>query len=223
MTGNTLREIFRRLSKHYGPMNWWPGDTPFEIAVGAILTQNTSWTNVEKAIVNLRRGRLLSPKRIDAASDEVLHEVLRPSGYFRVKSKRLRSFCRYVIEHHGGSMERMAGVPFKPLRAALLGVHGIGPETADDILLYACGKPVFVIDAYTRRFLHRHGHVDADVGYASLQDLFHDRLAVDLDLYQEYHALIVNLGKDFCRPKPRCEKCPLGPLLKAGQPIGVVP
>ncbi len=220
MTGHTLRAIYRRLSKHYGPTGWWPGDTAFEVAVGAILTQNTAWTNVEKAIANLKRERLLSPKRIAGATDEVLHDALTPSGYFRVKSERLRSFCHYLIEHHGASMKRMVRVPLEQLREELLGVHGIGPETADDILLYACAKPVFVVDAYTRRFLHRHGHVDETIGYAELQDLFHRRMAADVDLYKEYHGLIVYLGKDFCRSKPRCDECPLRPMLKPGQPIG---
>jgi len=221
VTGHRIRAIYRRLAKHYGSTGWWPGDSAFEVAVGAILTQNTAWTNVEKAIVNLKRGQLLTPKRIVAATDDALHDALRPSGYFRVKSVRLRSFCEHLIECHGASMKRMARVPLETLRPELLNVHGIGPETADDILLYACGKPVFVVDAYTRRFLHRHGHVDADIGYAELQNLFHDRLSSDVELFKEYHALIVYLGKDFCRPKPRCEECPLAPLLEAGQPIGI--
>jgi len=221
VTGHRLQAIFRRLNKHYGRTDWWPGDSAFEVAVGAILTQNTAWTNVEKAIVNLKRDRLLTPKRIAAATDDVLHDALRPSGYFRVKSVRLRSFCQHLIDHHGASMKRMARVPLESLREELLGIHGVGPETADDILLYACDKPVFVVDAYTRRILHRHGHVDADISYAELQKLFHKRLQADMRLYKEYHALIDYVGKDFCRPKPRCEGCPLAPLLKAGQPVGV--
>jgi endonuclease-3 related protein len=221
MTAQQLRTIYRRLNQHYGRTDWWPGDSAFEVAVGAILTQNTAWTNVEKAVANLKRDRLLTPKRIAAATDDVLHDALRPSGYFRVKAVRLRSFCQHLIDHHGASMKRMARVPLEPLREELLGIHGIGPETADDILLYACEKPVFVVDAYTRRFLHRHGQVDADISYADLQNVFHNRLAHDVDLYKEYHALIVYLGKDFCRSKPRCEQCPLVPLLKAGQPVGV--
>lgn len=223
MTHRRLRAIYRRLEKHYGPTGWWPGDTAFEISVGAILTQNTAWTNVEQAITNLKRDRLLTPKKIAAATDRELHVALRPSGYFRVKAQRVRSFCEYLIEQHGGSMKRMARAPLDVLRDELLDVHGIGPETADDILLYACGKPIFVVDAYTRRFLHRHGHVDANIGYADLQTIFHNRLPPDVPLYKEFHALIVHLGKDFCKPKPRCEGCPLAPLLESGQPCGVAP
>lgn len=222
MTGHRIRAIYRRLSKHYGPTGWWPGDTAFEVAVGAILTQNTAWTNVEQAIANLKRERLLTPKAIVDASDSVLHDVLRPSGYFRVKAVRLQSFCDHLLQQHGGSMKRMARTPLEALRTELLSVHGIGPETADDILLYACDKPIFVVDAYTRRFLHRHGHVDAKIGYAELQALFHRRLAADVALYKEYHALIVYLGKDYCRSKPQCEGCPLAPLLARDQPVGVV-
>ena len=221
MTGHRLQAIYRRLSKHYGPTGWWPADTAFEVAVGAILTQNTAWTNVEQAIANLKRERLLTPKAIVDATDTVLHDALRPSGYFRVKSVRLRSFCDHLLQQHRGSMKRMARTPLEPLRDELLSIHGIGPETADDILLYACDKPIFVVDAYTRRFLHRHGHVDATIGYADLQALFHRRLASDIALYKEYHALIVYLGKDYCRSKPKCEGCPLAPLLERGQPLGV--
>jgi endonuclease-3 related protein len=150
-----------------------------------------------------------------------LHAALRPSGYFRVKTQRVRSFCEYLIEGYNGSMKRMAREPLDTLRHELLQVHGIGPETADDILLYACEKPIFVVDAYTRRVLYRHGHVDHDIGYHDLQHLFHKRLSEDVPLFKEYHALIVYLGKDFCRPRPRCEGCPLAPLLKPGQPCGV--
>lgn len=223
MTRSQLLAIYRRLERHYGPTGWWPGDSPFEIAVGAILTQNTAWTNVEQAIANLKRERLLAPKAILAARDKQLYGALRPSGYFRVKAQRVRSFCEYLIERYNGSMKRMAREPLETLRHELLDVHGIGPETADDILLYACEKPIFVVDAYTRRVLHRHGHVDHDISYHDLQHLFHRRLPEDVPLFKEYHALIVYLGKDFCRPRPRCEGCPLAPLLKPGQPCGVAP
>jgi endonuclease III related protein len=219
VTKRQLLAIYSRLERHYGPTGWWPGDSPFEVAVGAILTQNTAWTNVEQAIANLKRARLLSPKKILACPDAKLHEALRPSGYFRVKAGRLRSFCRHLLENHRGSMARMARVPLDELRDELLRVHGIGPETADDILLYACGKPIFVVDAYTRRILHRHGHVDAGIGYHDLQERFHRRLPDDVALFKEYHALIVYVGKDFCRTRPRCEGCPLAPLLKPGQPL----
>ena len=206
------------MANHYGPTCWWPGDTSFEVAVGAVLTQNTAWTNVEKAIANLKRARRLTPKRILDCPDEELHELLQPSGYFRVKADRLRSFCAYLVETCGGSMKRMAARPLEALRPELLGVHGIGPETADDILLYACGKVVFVVDAYTRRILYRHGLVDGDIGYEALRALFENHLDPDWHTFKEYHGLIVWTGKDFCRAKPHCEGCPLQPTLKRGQP-----
>ena len=209
-----LHEIYERLSKHYGPTHWWPGDSDFEIAVGAILTQNAAWTNVEKAIDNLKRDTLLSPKKILDCSDGKLEESLRPSGYFRVKAKRLRCFCRHLMTNYGGSMKRMSRRPLEELRPELLGVNGIGPETADDILLYACRKPVFVVDAYTRRILSRHGIVEEIIKYEELRALFEKNLPPDLDMFKEYHGLIVYAGKDFCRRNPKCEECPLGPLLK---------
>lgn len=218
-----LADIYRRLSEHYGPTHWWPGDSPFEIAVGAVLTQNTAWTNVERAIVNLKRERLLNPKAILESSDDLLHEALRPSGYFRVKTIRLRSFCRYLIEQYKGSMARMAKQPLEVLRKELLAVDGIGPETADDILLYACNKPIFVVDAYTRRILSRHGLVPAKGDYHDLQRVFHQNVRADVHVYGEYHGLIVFTGKDFCRRNPKCENCPLSPTLKPGQPILVHP
>jgi len=209
--------MYECMAAHYGPTHWWPGDSEFEIAVGAVLTQNTAWANVERAIVNLKRGKLLSPRKILDCPDDKLHELLRPSGYFRVKTKRLRSFCRYLVERHSGSVKRMARRPLEALRAELLEVDGIGPETADDILLYACGKVIFVVDAYTRRVFSRHGLVNPKISYADLQTLFHTHLEADLHLFKEYHALIVWTGKDFCRRTPKCDQCPLAPTLKAGQ------
>lgn len=203
---------------HYGPTHWWPGDTPFEVAVGAILTQNTAWTNVEKAIANLKRAKLLTPRKILEADDNLLHEILKPSGYFRIKAKRVRSFCSHLVERYGGSMARMAKRPLDELRPELLAIAGIGPETADDILLYACGKPVFVVDAYTRRILSRHGLVKPDIHYEDLRAFFERQLPQDVHLFKEYHGLIVWTGKDFCRSHPKCEGCPLAPTLKSGQP-----
>ncbi|NUM52025.1 MAG: endonuclease III domain-containing protein [Candidatus Hydrogenedentes bacterium] len=214
-----LEEMYERLTAHFGPTHWWPGDTPFEIAVGAILTQNTAWTNVEKAIANLKRARKLSPKAILDCDDALLHDLLRPSGYFRVKSSRLRSFCRHLVMHYGGSMSRMARRPLEELRRELLGIAGIGPETADDILLYACDKPVFVVDAYTCRILSRHGLVSSSIGYEDLRARFERNLDSDLHMFKEYHGVIVYAGKDFCRRTPKCESCPLAPMLKRGQPL----
>lgn len=204
---------------HYGPTGWWPGDSPFEIAVGAILTQNTAWINVEKAIANLKRERLLSAKRLVACPLPALETALVPSGYFRVKAKRLRSFSDFLNERYRGSMARMAKRPLDSLRDELLAIHGIGPETADDILLYACDKPVFVVDAYTRRILGRHGLIDPTIGYEALRAIFESRLEPDVARFKDYHGLIVWTGKDHCRPKPRCDSCPLAPTLKKGRPI----
>ena len=213
-----LEDIYARLAAHYGPTHWWPGETPFEIAVGAILTQNTAWTNVEKAIANLKREDLLTPEALLDCPDGRCEEALRPSGYFRVKAQRLRSFCAYLVERYGGDMAAMAAQPLETLRPELLAVHGIGPETADDILLYACDKPVFVIDAYTRRILRRHGLLKKPLSYEELRALFERHLPRDVALFKEYHGLIVFTGKDFCRRRPRCEGCPLAPMLRRGQP-----
>jgi len=207
------------MAAHYGPTHWWPGDTPFEIAVGAILTQNTAWTNVEKAIVNLKREGLLAPRPILECPAAALERALTPSGYFRVKARRLRSFCDYLVRRHRGSVKRMAKRPLAGLRAELLEVNGIGPETADDILLYACDKPVFVVDAYTRRILSRHALAPPDIAYEDLRTVFENCLEPDVHLFKEYHGLLVWTGKDFCRRNPRCAGCPLEATLKKGQPI----
>ncbi|MFO7974527.1 MAG: endonuclease III domain-containing protein [Candidatus Hydrogenedentota bacterium] len=216
---HALHDIYRLLHEHYGPTDWWPGDTPFEIAVGAVLTQNTSWSNVERAIANLKRAKLLGPRKILACRDGVLEDALQPSGYFRVKTRRVRSFCRYLVSRYRGNMARMAARPLDELRPELLSVDGIGPETADDILLYACEKPVFVVDAYTRRILSRHSLCPPDIAYEALRALFEDHLEADLQLFKEYHGLLVFTGKDFCRRTPKCDQCPLGPLLKPAQPL----
>ncbi len=210
-----LADLYKRMSAHYGTTHWWPGDTPFEIAIGAILTQNTAWTNVEKAIANLKSARLLAPKAMLACPDGDLEAALRPSGYFRQKAVRVRGFSRHLIDHYGGSMARLSRRPLAELREELLALHGIGPETADDILLYACGKPIFVVDTYTRRIFSRHGLVPEDIKYHDLQAFFHEHVEPDLHVYREYHGLIVWTGKDFCRNRPRCEGCPLAPLLSS--------
>ena len=215
----TLEAFYRRMAAHYGPTHWWPGDSAFEIAIGAILTQNTAWTNVEKAIANLKRARLLSPRKMVACPVDELEAALRPSGYFRQKAKRVRLFCQHLIGHYRGSVVRMARRPLPELREELLALNGIGPETADDILLYACEKPVFVVDAYTRRILSRHGLVPPDIGYEPLRALFERHLDEDIHTFKEYHGLIVWTGKDFCRKQPDCGACPLRPLLKKGQPL----
>jgi len=216
-----LREIFRRLHDRFGPQHWWPGDTAFEVAVGAILTQNTNWRNVERAISNLKAARALSPRRIRDMDEEELGLLIRPSGYFRQKSRRLKAFVDFLFEQFGGRAAAMRRKSAPRLREALLGLNGIGPETADSILLYAAGKPVFVIDAYTIRVLGRHGLLDGGADYHAVQALFHRHLAPDAALYNEFHALFVRLGKDFCRPrKPACADCPLNDLNGPPAPDG---
>ena len=207
MTLQQARAIFERLLEQHGPQDWWPGETPFEIMVGAVLTQNTAWINVERAIANLRQARHLDAHRILEADDSELASLLRPSGYFNVKAARLKNYCRWYLQ--AGGFEVLRGWPTERLRHALLGVKGVGPETADDILLYAFERPVFVVDAYTRRIFSRLGHCASDVGYESLRHAFEHALAPDVALYNEYHALIVAHGKDICRPRPRCDRCAL--------------
>ena len=202
-------EVYKTLSEFYGPTGWWPGDSPFEIAVGAILTQNTAWSNVEKAINNLKNLNLLSPNKIVSVKRSVLEEAIRSSGYFRQKAERLVTFCTYLIENYKGKIELMAKKDTQKLREELLAIKGIGEETADDILLYACEHPIFVVDAYTRRIFSRHGLIDGNTKYKKIQEIFHKNLPKDIFIYKEYHGLIVWTGKDFCRKIPKCERCPL--------------
>jgi len=189
--------IFETLLKTYGPQDWWPAETPFEVMVGAILVQNTNWTNVERAITALKARKLLDLGRLRALSDSELADLIRPAGYFRVKARRLRNLLDFLASACGGNIRRMADFPVEVLRQQLLSVNGIGPETADSILLYALDKPVFVVDAYTRRLLNRHGFPEAASDYQKIQSLFTTHLAPDARLFNEYHALIVRLGKDF--------------------------
>lgn len=204
-----LLDIYERLFRAFGPQHWWPGDSPFEIAVGAILTQNTNWSNVERAISNLKKQRALNPKTLNSMPIETLREIIRPAGYFNVKAKRLKSFVRFLMENYDGSLKKMSGTDTERLREKLLAVHGIGEETADSILLYALGRAVFVIDAYTKRVLSRHGVLEYEEPYYRFQRLFHESLPNDPKFFNEYHALFVRLGKDFCKTKPRCDGCPL--------------
>ena len=208
-----LMAVYRRLHATHGPQHWWPGDSVFEIMVGAVLTQNTAWTNVEKAIANLKAANALSAEAIVAASHQRLAAWLKPSGYFNVKAKRLRAFCTWLIR--AGGAKRITRLPTDILRAQLLEVHGIGPETADDILLYAFNRPVFVIDAYTRRLFARLGVMDGKEGYEVLREMFEAALPTDAQLFNEYHALIVAHAKDICRPRPRCTVCKLSTLCSA--------
>lgn len=209
MRAESLLEIYNRLYGFYGPQHWWPGDTPFEIAVGAILTQNTNWANVEKAIDNLKAANALNPKRLMEMPVEKLALLIRPAGYFNIKAKRLKAFIEFLMNNYKGSMKKMRRDETDSLRKKLLLINGIGPETADSILLYALDKPLFVIDAYTRRVLSRHGIMDFNAPYDEYQRLFHEELDEDVSLFNEYHALFVKVGKEFCRPEPRCNDCPL--------------
>lgn len=204
-----LTKIYDTLYTAFGPQHWWPGETPFEIAVGAILTQNTNWGNVEKAISKLKKRGALDANTLYKMQDKKLAELIRPAGYYNIKTKRLKEFLGFLLNHYKGSIENMREEDTPSLRHKLLGIHGIGPETADSILLYALEKPVFVIDAYTKRVLARHKLISEKAGYHEIQELFHKSLARNAKHYNEYHALFVKLGKDFCRTKPECEACPL--------------
>lgn len=196
-----------------GPQNWWPGETRFEIIIGAILTQNTNWSNVEKAIANVKKAKKLSPKGIYCLSEGELAELIRPSGFFNVKAKRVKSFIDWFFSRYDGKLSRMFNQDVHILRRELLEIKGIGPETADSILLYAGNMPTFVVDAYTYRILSRHGLIPEESSYNEMKSLFEEYLPRDVGLYNEYHALIVNIGKMYCKPKRICERCPLNEFL----------
>ncbi len=202
-----LLEIYKRLSEHFGPRNWWPGDTAFEVMVGAILTQNTAWTNVIKAIDNLKAADCLNAEPIDALSQDELAQLIRPSGYYNMKARRLKAYCRWYLEQ--GGFDSINAMPTDVMRETILNVYGVGPETADDIVLYAFNRPVFVIDSYTRRIFSRLGLVDGSKNYEELRQHFEDSLPAESALFNEYHALIVIHAKEYCRKRPLCERCPL--------------
>lgn len=211
-TGRRLILIYELLDAHFGNLNWWPGDSAFEVIVGAILTQNTAWRNVEAAVDRLKAAGLLSAEALLAVDEETLALLIRPAGYYNVKARRLKTFVHFFLEHHGGSIEDMFAGDLSTLRNRLLQINGIGEETADSILLYAGNKPVFVVDAYTRRILQRHGLVSESFTYGEVQNLFMTYLPPEAGFYNQYHALLVNAGKRFCGKQPRCEPCPLRPL-----------
>lgn len=215
-TGERLLAAYRALREAFGHQGWWPGRSRFEVIVGAILTQNTNWRNVEKAIANLRKAGALAPGALRRLSPPELARLIRPSGYFNMKARRLHAFAAWLHTRHGGSLDRMFAEPLPALREELLAVPGIGPETADSILLYAGGKPSFVVDAYTWRFLSRHGFVPEEATYDEMKSLFEENLPPDVPLFNDFHAQIVRVGKEFCRKsEPRCDDgCPLAPLLE---------
>ena len=204
-----LHAVYHELHRAWGPQHWWPGRTRFEMIAGAILTQNTAWTNVEKALRRLRREGVLQPERMRRTDPAVLADWIRPAGYFNLKARRLQAFTQFLAERFDGSLNRLFRLDTETLRAALLSVNGIGPETADSIVLYAGHRPSFVIDAYTRRMLVRHGWAAPHATYDELAALFTRALPRETRLYNEYHALLVRLGKDYCKPTPQCAACPL--------------
>jgi endonuclease-3 related protein len=215
-----LLEVYDRLLAAFGPQSWWPGETPFEVMIGAVLTQNTNWKNVEKAIATLREADLLEPKALYAVPVEELEELVRPAGYYRVKARRLRSLLEFVARRYDGSLEKMFQTDLQTLREELLAVNGIGPETADSILLYAGGLPVFVVDAYTYRIFARHGWIGFDADYQEIQDYIQSCVPEDVQMYNEYHALLVHTGKHYClKNRPKCGECPLREMLPDGGPL----
>lgn len=215
-----LPRIYRQLYDHFGPQAWWPGQTPLEVMVGAVLTQNTSWSNVERAIENLREAGVLSAEALYRLPDEELAELIRPAGYFRLKARRLQSLLRFLWQRYDGSLEAMFSTPLEQLRQELLSVNGIGPETADSILLYAGNLPTFVVDAYTARIGKRHGWLPGDAEYHQIKEQFEQSLPQDVQVYNEFHALIVRVGKHYCRKRqPDCDQCPLREWLPAGGPL----
>jgi len=212
MLSERLIEIYELLFERFGAQHWWPGETEFEIIVGAILTQNTNWDNVEKAIGNLKSANLLSPERLHNTKVLELAELIRPAGYFNIKAKRLKNFLDWLFDNYDGDLGELEAVDTEQLREELLSVKGIGRETADSILLYALNRGVFVVDAYTARVAFRHMLIEPDADYERLRELFESNLPEDVQLFNEYHALLVRVGKEFCKPKARCTGCPLEEL-----------
>lgn len=221
-----LRQAYRLMLKHFGHQHWWPGETPFEVCVGAILTQNTNWRNVERAISNLKTAGVLEPRAMYALPPAELAGLIRPAGYFNVKARRLRSFLRVLVEDCHGNLAVLFDADTPAVRRALLSINGIGPETADSMLLYAGGHTRFVINAYTRRIFLRHGWSHKQSTYESLQHLCEEALKEKpdlLDYWQDYHAQLVMVGKHFCRSRqPNCGACPLQPLLPPPAPQRVL-
>ena len=224
--GALLKNIYKKLLDFYGPQGWWPGDSPFEVMVGAVLTQNTSWKNVEKAIGNLRSKNLLEPYRLHKTPTRRLASLLTPSGYFNVKTKRLKSLLKFFVNNFDGDFRRMKKRSLRSLRTEMLKVNGVGRETCDSILLYALDKPIFVVDAYTRRIFSRYGFISETESYDEIQNFFMKNLD-DIDfrgsknggritnhqslvtIFNEFHALIVKHGKTLCKKNPLCDECPL--------------
>ena len=213
-TGQTLMEIYNLLFSALGPQNWWPAETKLEMMVGAILTQNTNWNNVEKAIQNLKEEDLLSIRGLIEIPASILAGYIRPAGYYNLKVKRLKNLIKFIEDKYNGDINKLFSFDTENIRKELLSVKGIGMETADSIILYGAGRSLFVVDTYTHRILTRHGLIEEEAGYNDLQVFFMDNLPNDVELFKEFHALIVKTGKDFCRKKPLCSQCPLEDLNK---------
>jgi len=209
-----LKKIYDLLYERFGPQHWWPGGTPFEVIVGAILTQNTNWGNVEKAIANLKKAKSLTPEKLHKIETADLAKLIRPAGYYNIKASRLKNVIDWLFKNCAGKLAKLKNIPTFRLREELLGVSGVGPETADSVLLYALNRPVFVVDAYTRRILSRHRLIKFDAEYEQIKALFESNLPADIKLFNEYHALLVHTGKEFCKPTPLCDDCPLNHLRK---------
>jgi endonuclease-3 related protein len=212
MSGQKLQQIFELLFERFGAQDWWPGETKDEIIAGAILTQNTNWQNVEKAIGNLKKAAVMSLEKLYLIKQEKLAELIRPAGYYNIKAKRLKVFLKWMFERHNGKLSEIEAIHTENLREELLQINGIGPETADSILLYAFERPVFVVDAYTYRITTRHQLIEPQCDYEQLRGLFENNLEEDAKFFNEYHALLVRTGKEFCRPMARCAGCPLEKL-----------
>jgi endonuclease-3 related protein len=212
MLSEQLKIIYDLLFVRFGPQHWWPVETPFEVIVGAVLTQNTNWGNVEKAIANLKKAKTLTPEKLHSLKPAKLAKLIRPAGYFNIKASRLKNLIGWLFMNYAGKLAKLKNIPTHQLRGQLLGVSGVGPETADSILLYALNRPVFVVDAYTKRILSRHHLIKFEAEYEQIRAFFESNLPENTQLFNEYHALLVRTGKEFCKPTPLCADCPLNLL-----------
>ncbi len=209
-TPERIKKIYTKLYQTYGPQGWWPGDSTLECVLGAILTQNTAWRNVEKALQNLKQSKVMSVEKLSLITTDELANLIRPSGYYNQKALKIKNFIGFLNENYDGMIEDMVDEEALTLRTKLLDINGIGPETADSIMLYCANKPIFVIDAYTYRIFSRHGLVPEQTNYNEMQEVFMDSLERDAQMFNEYHALVVKLGKEHCRKQnPLCTGCPL--------------
>jgi endonuclease-3 related protein len=214
-----LSQLYERLLAEYGRQDWWPGETPLEVLVGAVLVQNTAWKNVEKAIANLKDAGLLDIAALHGMQAEELAELIRSAGYYRVKAQRLKRLIGFIHEQYDGSLDALFADDLETARMGLLSVNGVGPETADSILLYAGHRPTFVVDTYTKRILARHGWIDFEADYHELKEHMEAGLPREVELYNEFHALLVRVGHLHCRKTPKCDQCPLYDLLPNGKPL----